>query len=232
MTARILVVEDEVTLATVLADNLEAEGWQVLLAADGAAAEREWRRRTPDLVVLDVMLPHKDGYTLCRERRAAGDEARVLFLSAKGSPEERVEGLQAGGDDYLAKPFHLPEFLLRVRNLLDRQAPRALEGRLAFGGHEVDLLTWRVRLADGRRATLGEREVGMLKLLASRPDEVVSRAEILDAVWGSDVFPTSRTVDNFVVRLRRLFEDDPANPRYLHTVWGVGYRFTPQGPPG
>jgi two-component system alkaline phosphatase synthesis response regulator PhoP len=162
-------------------------------------------------------------------RRDEGDETPVLFLSARGRPEERVEGLAAGGDDYLAKPFHLPEFLLRVRALLRRAGRGGPAERVAFAGHEVDLRSWTAALADGRRETLGEREVGLLRLLASRPGEVVSRDDILDAVWGDDAFPSSRTVDNVVLRLRKTFEPDPSAPRYLHTVWGVGYRFTPEG---
>lgn len=226
---KVLIVEDEASLASVLADNLEAEGHAVLRAADGNTAIAVWRQQRPDVVVLDVMLPHKDGYTVCRERRAAGDDTPVLFLSAKGLPEERVEGLEAGGDDYLAKPFHLPEFLLRVRKLLDRTgALRAADSRLVFGGHTVDLRSWTAHTAAGQEVVLSEREMGILRLLARRADEVVSRDEILDSVWGVGSYPSSRTVDNFVVRLRRHFEPDPSNPIYFHTVWGVGYRFTPE----
>lgn len=226
---KVLIVEDEASLASVLADNLEAEGHAVLRAADGNTAIDIWRLKRPDVVVLDVMLPHKDGYTVCRERRAAGDDTPVLFLSAKGLPEERVEGLEAGGDDYLAKPFHLPEFLLRVRRLLDRTgALRSADSRLVFGGHTVDLRSWTAHTAAGQEVVLSEREMGILRLLARRADEVVSRDEILDSVWGVGSYPSSRTVDNFVVRLRRHFEPDPSNPIYFHTVWGVGYRFTPE----
>ena len=225
---RVLIVEDEAALAAVLADNLEAEGHEVRHAADGRAGATLWDAVKPDLVVLDVMLPHKDGYTLCREKRAEGDDTPVLFLSAKGRPEERVEGLEAGGDDYLAKPFHLPEFLLRVRRLLDRSAAREASSKVVFGGNEVDLRSWTARTARGEELQLSEREIGILSLLARRADEVVSRGEILDSVWGVGTYPSSRTVDNFVVRLRRHFEPDPSNPVYFHTVWGVGYRFTPE----
>lgn len=230
--ATILVVEDELGLAEVLADNLRAEGHAVLHAADGRAAEALWRREAPALVVLDVMLPHQDGYALCRRMRASGDATPVLFLSAKGRPDERVEGLAAGGDDYLAKPFHLPEFLLRVQNLLRRagwSAPQ--DASFAFGGHRIDFRAWTATLQSGREEPLGERELGILKLLAARANEVVSRDEILDAVWGDDAFPSSRTVDNFVLRLRKLFEPDPSSPVYFHTIWGVGYKFTPSGRP-
>lgn len=226
--ARVLIVEDEAALAAVLTDNLEAEGHRVSHAADGRAAVAAWRSEQPDLVVLDVMLPHKDGYTLCREQRAAGFDTPVLFLSAKGRPEERVEGLEVGGDDYLAKPFHLPEFLLRVRRLLDRSAAREASSKVVFGGNEVDLRSWTARTARGEELQLSEREIGILSLLARRAGEVVSRDEILDGVWGLGTYPSSRTVDNFVMRLRRHFEPDPTSPRYFHTVWGVGYRFTPE----
>lgn len=229
MPARVLIIEDESVLSAVLTDNLEAEGLVVVEAPDGLLGAKAWQAGAPDLVVLDVMLPHKDGYTLCRERRAAGDDTPVLFLSAKGLPWERVEGLEAGGDDYLAKPFHLPEFLLRVRKLLARSnGARNADARLEFGGNVVDILAWTARLSSGRQVSLSEREMGILRFLARRADEVVSRDDILDAVWGNDAFPSSRTVDNFVMRLRRYFEPDPAKPVYFHTVWGVGYRFTPR----
>ncbi|CAN5801232.1 response regulator transcription factor [soil metagenome] len=241
MKPTVLIVEDEALLAEVLVDNLEAEGYVVTVAPDGRAGLETWRRIRPNLVVLDVMLPFVDGFEVCRTMRRAGDTTPVLFLSAKGRPEDRVEGLTAGGDDYLPKPFHLPEFLLRVRNMLRRQGwgqgqtaqgqSAPADSSFAFGGHRVDFRTWTAALANGAEEPLGERELGIFKLLAQRADEVVSRDDILDAVWGDDAFPSSRTVDNFVVRLRKLFEPDPANPTYFHTVWGVGYKFTPEGAP-
>lgn len=232
MNRHVLIAEDEPVMAEVLADNLEGEGLEVSIAKDGSTALKHWREHNPDLVVLDVMLPKVSGLEVCYRMRSEGFKTPVLFLSAKGQPEERVEGLEAGGDDYMAKPFHLPEFLLRVRNLLRR---RDDEGRTpplqsySFGGHSVDFRTYTARLANHKVATLGERELSILRLLCERAGEVVSRDEILDAVWGQEVFPSSRTIDNFVVRLRRLFEPDPAKPVYIHTIWRVGYRFTPEG---
>ena len=226
----VLVVEDEATLAEVLSDNLEHEGYAVTVAHDGEDGYRLWSRGAPDLVVLDVMLPGMSGIALCRRRRDEGDHTPVLFLSARGRPEDRVEGLAAGGDDYLGKPFHLQEFLLRIKAMLRRRGwSEDADAGFAFGDHRVDYRSWTARLADGREALLGEREIGIFKLLATRAGEVVSRDDILDEVWGSDAFPASRTVDNFVLRLRRLFEPDPSSPIYFHTVWGVGYRFTPEG---
>jgi len=222
----VLVVEDEAGMAEVLRDNLEAEGYRVTVAFDGRSGHDAWAHGDADLVVLDVMLPGQDGFALCAARRAAGDDTPVLFLSARGEPEERVRGLSVGGDDYLPKPFHLPEFLLRVEALLRRRAWGGGPELLRFAGHTVDLRAWTATLADGRQEHLGERELGILRLLAARAGEVVRRDDILDEVWGDDAFPSSRTIDNVVLRLRRLFEPDPSNPVHLHTVWGVGYRFT------
>ncbi len=243
MKPTVLIIEDEALLAEVLVDNLEAEGYAVTVAPDGRAGLDVWQQTRPNLIVLDVMLPFIDGYEVCRTMRGAGDTTPVLFLSAKGRPDDRVEGLAAGGDDYLPKPFHLPEFLLRVQNMLRRQgwgqdwkqrwgeAEKQVptDSSFAFGGHRVDFRTWTAALASGAEEPLGERELGIFRLLAHRANEVVSRDDILDAVWGDDAFPSSRTVDNFVVRLRKLFEPDPGHPVYFHTVWGVGYKFTPEG---
>lgn len=223
----LLVVEDEATIAELLRFNLEAEGYRVSLAADTRVAADILERDRVDLLVLDVMLPGQDGFAFCEARRALGDETVVLFLSARGEPEDRIRGLRAGGDDYLAKPFHLQEFLLRVEALLRRMV-RAGSDILVFAGHRVDLGAWTATLADGRQEALGEKEVGMLRLLASRSNQVVRRDDILDEVWGDGVFPSTRTIDNVVWRLRRRFEPNPAEPVHFHTVWGVGYRFTPE----
>jgi two-component system alkaline phosphatase synthesis response regulator PhoP len=225
---QVLLVEDEASLAEVLADNLRSEGLAVNIAPDGVEALDQWQRLNPDLVVLDVMLPRLDGIEVCRRMRERGFRTSVLFLSAKGEAADRVDGLEAGGDDYMSKPFHLKEFLLRVQNMLRRQEwlKQDTGHTVSFAGHTVDFRTWTAHLASGRSEGLGERELMILKLLVERAGEVVSRDEILDRVWGSEVFPSSRTIDNFVVRLRRLLEPNPASPVYLHTVWGVGYRFT------
>jgi two-component system, OmpR family, alkaline phosphatase synthesis response regulator PhoP len=230
MKPRILLVEDEASLAEIIADNLIAEHYETLVAKDGRVGMNMWQMQKPDLVVLDVMLPYLDGYELCKRMRETGDTTPVLFLSAKGRPDERVMGLQAGGDDYLAKPFHLPEFLLRVQNMLKRKSwsEKPLDAAVKINGNVVDFRAWTVTTKNGSVEPLGERELGILKLLVSRPNEVVSRDDILDNVWGDDVFPSSRTVDNFVMRLRKLLEPDPANPVYIHTIWGVGYKFTPE----
>jgi two-component system, OmpR family, alkaline phosphatase synthesis response regulator PhoP len=227
----VLIVEDESTLADVLADNLRLEGYRVWIAADGTRGLESWRRLEPDLVVLDVMLPRLSGFELCQRMREGGDRTPVLFLSAKSQAEDRVKGLEVGGDDYLAKPFHLPEFLLRVRAMLRRrrwaQAPD--EAGLRFGGHHIDWRSGTVTLKGGRKEVLAERELAILKLLAERAPQVVSRDDILDEVWGEEAFPSSRTIHSYIVKLRKRFEPDPDRPIYLHAVLGTGYRFTPEG---
>lgn len=226
MKPRVLVVEDEPVLREVLVDNLLHEGLEVEAIGDGQAAIALWSEDPPDLVVLDVMLPGLSGFEVCSRMRRTGDNTPVLFLSARDQPEDRIMGLQSGGDDYLVKPFNLTEFLLRVNNMLRRRGWTPAENLLKFGGHTVDFRTWRATLADGSEELLGEREHGILRLLARFEGEVVSREQILDEVWGRDAWPTSRTVDNVIVRLRRMFEPEPGTPRFFHTVWGVGYRFT------
>lgn len=235
MKQRVLVVEDEMSMAAVLKDNLEGEGFEVRVVSDGREALSTWQTYEPDLVVLDVMLPHMDGVSVARRMRSKGFHTPILFLSARGEPQSRMEGLEAGGDDYMAKPFHLREFLLRVGAMLRRQAwhvdQAGTRPGFSFGEYHVDYLTWTAEAAGGRKEIMGERELAIFKLLASKPSQVVSRDEILDEVWGKDVFPSSRTIDNFVMRLRRLFEPDSAHPVYFHSVWGVGYRFTPDPQP-
>ncbi len=226
---KILIIEDEESLAAIIAENLREEGYEVVHAPDGKLGQTLWQSSSPNMVILDVMLPYLNGYDLCENMRKQGDDTPVLFLSAKGQPDDRIKGLQVGGDDYLPKPFHLPEFLLRVQNMLRRQGWGKEEGLgFEFAGHYIDYRSWIAKLASNKEEALGERELGIFKLLARRAGEVVSRDDILDEVWGNDAFPSSRTVDNFVMRLRKLFEPEPAKPIFFHTIWGVGYKFTPE----
>jgi two-component system alkaline phosphatase synthesis response regulator PhoP len=234
---RILVVEDDPHLAAGVTENLRAEGYEVISMGDGKPA-LEWLRDQPcSLIVLDVMLPEMDGFTLCRTLREQGNSTPVLFLTARGDPADRVRGLEAGGDDYLAKPFHLQEFLLRVRAILRRwdwyrsSSDTPSGAVLQFAGNEVDFRAFRARAWNGVVQELTEKEAMILKVLAERPGEIVSREDLLERVWGYDVFPSTRTVDNFILRLRKRFERDPANPRHFLTVWGVGYRFLVEGEP-
>ncbi len=235
--SRVLVVEDDPHLAAGVVENLRAEGYEVAAVGDGSAALEWLQRESCALIVLDVMLPGIDGFAVCRTLRDAGNNTPVLFLTARGDPADRVRGLEAGGDDYLAKPFHLREFLLRVRAILKRwdwyrgASATAATALLAFGGNEVDFRAFRARAWNGEVQELTEKEAMILKVLAEHVGEIVSREDLLERVWGYDVFPSTRTVDNFILRLRKRFERDPAAPRHFLTVWGVGYRFLIEGEP-
>jgi len=232
---RVLVVEDDPHLAAGVVENLRAEGYDAHAVTDGRQALEWLRTEQCGLVVLDVMLPEIDGFTVCRTLREEGNSTPVLFLTARGDPADRVRGLEAGGDDYLAKPFHLQEFLLRVRAILRRwdwyrnASATPASAVLHFAGNEVDFRAFRAKSWNGLAQELTEKEAMILKVLAERPGEIVSREDLLERVWGYDVFPSTRTVDNFILRLRKRFERDPANPRHFLTVWGVGYRFLAEG---
>ncbi|MEO6710074.1 MAG: response regulator transcription factor [Planctomycetota bacterium] len=227
---RLLVVEDEAHIAEVICDNLALEGYAVSTESDGAKALETIRRDAPALVLLDVMLPSLDGFAICDSLRKERNDVPILFLTAKSSNDDRVRGLELGGDDYLGKPFELRELILRVRAILKRtQWFRGAihdSDTLTLGDAHVDFKTYTATL-NGKSFELSTKEAMILRALAEQPGVVVPRAEILDRVWGYDAFPTTRTVDNFIVRLRRVLEPDPQNPRYIHTVRGTGYRLTP-----
>lgn len=231
---RLLLVEDEEILAEVILDNLEAEGYDVTWANNGAKALECWSASPPDLVLLDVMLPHVDGFEVCRRMREAGDQTPVLFISAKSQPEDRVRGLTLGGDDYLAKPFHLPELLLRIHNMLQRQqwhsnhSPAPDNNVLYVGKHQVDRVTGEVMLSDGRYAQLQPDELRMLALFVQHANTVLDRDTILDNVWDDQVFPSSRAIERLVQRLQNVFEPNPHQPLYFHKLPGIRFRYTPE----
>jgi len=225
--ARILVVDDESHLADGIRENLAAEGYETAVAYDGAAGLEAATSANYDLAIVDVMMPQMDGLELCANLRRAGVQTPVLFLTVKGAPEDRIRGFEAGGDDYLTKPFHLKELLLRVAAILRRsrwyeQASPALE----FGGNRIDFRTYKAVAWDGTEHNLTHKEAMIVQALAEREAGVVTREEILDRVWGYEVFPSTRTIDNFIVRVRKRFERNPEAPLHFHTVRGVGYRFT------
>ena len=233
MNARILVVEDEKHLAEGIGENLQQEGYAVETVGDGESALARWRAGGVDLIVLDVMLPRRDGFSVCKAIRDEGGHLPILFLTAKTSDDDRVYGLEMGGDDYLGKPFNLRELLLRVRGMLRRQG---WYGQILktgpttrIGDVKVDFDKGEVIDPSGERSNLAEKETLILRLLVERAGELVSRDEILDRVWGYEVSPSTRAVEHMVVRLRKLIEPDPEHPRYLHTVRGLGYRFSPGG---
>ena len=225
--ARILVVDDEINLAEGIRESLEFEGYSLDVAHDGEAGLRKALEQNFDLVILDVMMPKLDGLQVCAKLRESGNQSPVLFLTVRNDADDRIRGFEAGGDDYLAKPFHLRELLLRVAAILRRSAwYQDDQAGLEFDGGSVDFRTYQASAWDGTEHSLTHKEAMILKLLVERSGQIVTREDILDRVWGHEVFPSTRTVDNFIVRLRKRFERNPEAPAHIHTVRGVGYRFT------
>ncbi len=221
---RILIIEDELPMRTALQDALAAEGYRILTASDGASGLRRALEEKPDLLLLDIMMPKLDGYTVCAELRRLSNPVPILMLTAKGQVEDRVTGLDAGADDYLVKPFSTEELLARVRALLRRaQRQTKTPARLRLGEAEIDLV--RQTVMRGRKILhLTAKEFAMLRLMAETPGEPVSRERFLDVVWGYAAFPTTRTVDNHIASLRAKLEPDPDEPRWIKTLHGVGYK--------
>ncbi|MFN8276680.1 MAG: response regulator transcription factor [Chitinophagales bacterium] len=230
MLSRILLVEDEETLLQAIRLNLELEGYEVEVAETGTKAIKKAREQRFNLIVLDVMLPEMDGFAVCENIRLTDTHTPILFLTAKDSGQDRVNGLKLGANDYLPKPFNLEEFLLRVKNLVKQSqltvTPEADLDKYTFGGNEVNFVTFEARSANGSTYHLTKKEVALLKLLIGRKNTVVSRQHILEHVWGYDVYPSTRTVDNFILAFRKYFEKDARDPHYFHSIRGVGYKFT------
>jgi len=223
---RILVVEDDEHLAEGLQINLDLDGYEALLAASAEEGLLFWQKGGIDLILLDVMLPGMDGFAFCRKVRASGDQVPILFLTARGRDEDRIRGLEEGGDDYLTKPFNLRELLARIKGIFRREAwfrTQPMQDKLQVGSCHVDLRTFEAKTPKGT-VTLKEKEIMILRLLAEHDSSPVDRNTILDRIWGYDVYPTPRTVDNFIMNLRKILEKDPSNPHHLLTVRGAGYR--------
>jgi DNA-binding response OmpR family regulator len=223
---RILIIEDDVAILRGLKDNLEYESYEVLTAADGEEGYFLIKEKKPDLIILDLMLPKMNGYELCRKVRNEGVTTPILMLTARGEEMDRVLGLDLGADDYVTKPFSVPELLARIRAII-RRIQKAKTGDLPndlkFGEVSVDFKCFEARKG-GEVLDMSRKEFGILRLLAARPGEVITRDELLDEVWGYDQYPTTRTVDNHIALLRNKLEDDPSKPRHLITVHGVGYK--------
>lgn len=227
---RILLVEDEETLREAVKMNLELEGYEVEVAESGYKALKKIADRRFNLYILDVMLPEVDGITICQRIRLNDINTPVLFLTAKDSSQDKIDGLRVGADDYLTKPFNLEELLLRVKVLVKHsQRGKTTDSdmsRFTFGGNEVNFVTYKVKTHAGQEFNLTKKEVQLLKLLISKKDDVVSRQDMLKSIWDYDVYPSTRTIDNFIMTFRKYFEKDPSNPVHFHSIRGVGYRFT------
>ena len=233
MKRRILVVEDDAHLADGLAINLELEGYEPLLAASAEDGLDAWRRGGIDLILLDVMLPGMDGFAFCAHVRQAADRVPILFLTARGGNQDRIRGLDEGGDDYITKPFDLQELLARIKSIFRRQdwlRGQEVPVTVRIGRAEVNLRTFQAVTAEGP-VDLKEKEAMILRLLFEQQGEPVDRQTILDRVWGFGAYPTTHTVDNFILSLRKIVEADPAKPRHIVTVHGVGYRLVCDPPP-
>jgi len=225
--SKVLVVEDDPGILRTVADNLRFEQYDVITATDGETAYLLQHNEQPDLIVLDLMLPRMSGLELCRKLRTEDVQVPVLMLTARGQEADRVRGLDLGGDDYVTKPFSVPELMARVRALLRRTSVSSGgPATLKFGQVEVDFGRYTAHRC-GRRVVMTRKEFALLRFLASREDVVATRDEILNKVWGMDAYPITRTVDNHISSLRSKLEIDPARPVHIQTVHGVGYKFVP-----
>ena len=232
---RILIVEDDAHIAEGLRLNLFLKGYEVMIAPDGPAGAREWKEWRPDLIVLDIMLPGIDGLSILRNIRLQDERLPILILTAKSEPEYRVKGFSYGVDDYLSKPFNLDEFLLRVERLLMRSAWNeegdpsrtglsSVGSSYTFGGNTIDFEKFSAHCRMGQ-VSLTEQEVKLLKLFVANRGKPLSRSKLLEISWGYTGATTTRTVDNFIVRFRKYFEDDPQHPVFFRSLRSVGYIF-------
>jgi DNA-binding response OmpR family regulator len=222
--AKILVVEDEPGIAFALENDLQAEGYEIALAADGLDVLRRARSEAFDLILLDVMLPNKDGFEVCRELRHGGLTTPIIMLTAKTQEAEKVLGLDVGADDYVTKPFSPRELRARIRALLRRSVTDTGGEVLRFGSCELDLTRFELR-REGQHLEATHTELKLLAAFIRSRGRVLTREHLLEEVWGSGVFVTDRVVDNHIVALRKKIEDDPVAPKYLISIRGMGYRF-------
>ena len=223
---RILLVEDEDAIRDLLKLNLELEGYEVETAANGKDALKKINGAHYDLLILDIMLPEVSGLQIAEHFRLNDRETPILMLTAKDTSADRITGLKLGADDYLTKPFVLEELLLRIQNLLRRSQKGAIlsTDTYAFNGNEINFVNYSASTPNGN-IELTKKEALLLKLLIDRKNEVVSRQQILQTVWGYDVYPSTRTIDNFILSFRKYFETNPKEPVYFHSIRGVGYKF-------
>lgn len=226
---RILLVEDEENLQEAIRMNLDLEGYEVVAVSNGLDALRVFKEQRFNLIILDIMMPEMDGLHVCEQIRLTDMDTPILFLTAKDSTQDKIYGLKKGADDYITKPFNLEEFLLRARVLVKHSVKGTKEDEsiksFQFGDNHINFITYKA-VGQGEEIDLTKKEAKLLKLLIERTNEVVSREQILQFVWGYDVFPSTRTIDNFILAFRKYFEKDPKNPIHFHSVRGIGYKFT------
>nr|WP_232830078.1 response regulator transcription factor [Lewinella sp. IMCC34191] len=223
---RILLVEDEENIRETVKLNFEMEDFEVVTAENGRLALKHAEEQHFDIMIVDVMLPEVNGFQVVEQIRLTNRDTPIIFLTAKDQAQDRIQGLKKGADDYLTKPFVFEELLLRVNRLIERtsKSPDVQPERFTFGNNRVNFATYE---AEGNQGsfTLTKKEAMLLKLLTERRGEVVSRQQILQSVWGYDVYPSTRTIDNFILSFRKYFEKDPKNPAHFLSVRGVGYKF-------
>jgi len=223
--AKILIVEDEPNMVAGLRDNFEFEGYQVLTAPDGVAGLERALSESPDIVILDVMMPRMSGLDVCKQLKARKPSMPIIMLTARGQEVDKVVGLELGADDYVTKPFSIRELLARVKAVLRRAGTVPKQGeKFAFGEVEVNLRSCQVS-RKGKALEFSSKEFELLKYFLNHPGETLSRDRLLEDVWGYDRFPTTRTVDAHIVRLRQKVEPKPEDPRFILTVHGTGYKF-------
>ncbi len=226
---RILLVEDEENILDVLKLNLELEKYEVVAVKNGASALKKANEQRFNLIILDVMLPDMDGFAICEQVRTFNQDIPVLFLTAKDTQQDLLRGFKTGADDYMTKPFDLQELLSRVKVLV-RHSLRSnhrpsQENEVQFGDNTINFYTYEVRGVNGKKDMLTKREAQLLKLLIDHKNEVVSRKQILETVWHYDIYPSTRTIDNFILHFRKLFEKDTRSPKHFISIRGVGYKF-------
>jgi two-component system alkaline phosphatase synthesis response regulator PhoP len=228
--ASLLIAEDEESLREALKLNMELEGYEVTTVDNGPGVIKAVKNEYFDLIILDIMLPDMDGITVCETIRMQHNDVPILFLSARNSSADRVEGLKKGGDDYLTKPFNLEELLLRVDKLVTKnkkiKEPQTVNDTYEFDGCIIDFSAHECIDKNKQKTELSKKEAALLRLLTEHEGEVVSREQILQIVWGYNVYPTTRTIDNFILNFRKFFEKDSRNPRHFHSIRGIGYKFT------
>ena len=226
MKEKILIIEDEEDLVKGLKLNLVGEGYEVTWAYDGQEGIRKAMEESPDLIILDIMLPKMDGLEVCREIRQKKMNIPIIMLTAKGEEVDKVVGLEVGADDYITKPFSIRELLARVKAHLRREKRegKKIPEVYSFGAVELDFIHFKVR-RKGKEVDLTSLEAEILKYFIAHRGEVVTREALLDKIWGYEKFPTTRTIDNHILKLRKKIEGDPSHPKYIFSVYGAGYRF-------